>query len=147
MRKQIRHNVFETNSSSVHSLVYANGNLEPSELNMDGLGVIHISLGDFGKSYHVYKRQSEKLSYLLTCVYYLADCDAGNIYSHFEFDKIQRAICSYTGARAIEIDNSEGYIDHQSVPYDEISIIDTNHQNEIINYVFNKDVWLETDCD
>lgn len=147
MRKQIRNNVFETNSSSVHSLVYAERSLEPSELVINDDREIYIALGNFDQTYHIYKDQYNKLSYLLTCVYYLADCEVENIYNHFYFEIIQKAICSYTGAKALKIQGLEGYIDHQSVPDWDIEIIDAYDEDEIRNFVFNKNIWLKTDCD
>lgn len=145
--KQIRRNVFETNSSSVHSLVYSQNGLEPSGLKIDKSGDIFVALGKFDNSYCVYKDQYSKLSYLLTCIYYLAGCDVDKIYNRSEFEEVQKTVCNYTGAKSIKIENSEGYIDHQSVPEWGITIINAYSEDEVINFIFNRNIWLKTDCD
>lgn len=72
MAKKIRSGVFETNSSSVHSLVFSKEGLEPSVLPVDRDGKIITDFGEFGKEYCIYDAQAEKLSYLITCLYYLS---------------------------------------------------------------------------
>lgn len=146
MKRQIRRNVFETNSSSVHSLVYSKDGLEPSELEISQNGEILIPLGDFDGC-STYKDQYNKLSYLLTCLYYLSDCDAEKIYDDYSFELINKAVCSYTGAKTIKVMGSEGYIDHKSVPTCDIEIINTYNEDEVINYIFNRNIWLKTDYD
>lgn len=146
MKKQIRRNVFETNSSSVHSLAYSKDGLEPSELEIDKNGELPISLGIFDEC-RIYKDQYTKLSYLLTCLYYLSDCDKEKIYDDNSFMSIDDAVCSYTGAKRIRIMGDEGYIDHQSVPTFDIEIINAWDEEEVINYIFNKNIWLKTDFD
>lgn len=47
MKRQIRRNVFETNSSSVHSLVISNEGREPSEFKLNKDGEIEIDFGQF----------------------------------------------------------------------------------------------------
>ena len=78
MNRKIRNHVFETNSSSVHSLVISNDGREPS---IKILGKV------------------------------------------------------------------EPYIDHQSIPSYDIEIINTYDKDAVINFVFNKNVSLKTDCD
>lgn len=146
MKKQIRRNVFETNSSSVHSLVFSKDGLEPNEFNINCNGEIVVGLEDF-EGCHIYKDQYSKLSYLLTCLYYLSDCDVERIYDNYSFELIVKAVCSYTGAKTIKIIGSEGYIDHQSVPCCDIEIINVYNEDEVINYIFNRNIWLKTDYD
>ena len=49
MKRKIRKGVFETNSSSVHSLVISNEGREPSEFKLNKDGEIEIDFGQFGK--------------------------------------------------------------------------------------------------
>ena len=57
--KQIRKNVFETNSSSVHTLQISKDGLEPSELKLNKDGNIEVEFGEFEKDYRIYSTQYE----------------------------------------------------------------------------------------
>lgn len=145
MKRKIRKGVFETNSSSVHSLVVSNEGREPSEFKLNNDGKIEIDFGQFGKDKRIYTSQYDKLSYLITCLYYLSGYD---IYDKWEFREIQDAICKYTGATGIKIlGEQEPEIDHQSQPYGNIEIVNVYDEDAVINFVFNKYVSLKTDCD
>lgn len=147
-RRKIRKGVFETNSSSVHSLVIANDGREPSEFKLNKNGEIEVDFGEFGKDYCLYTSQYDKLSYLITCLYYLSGYDIEDIYARSEFTEISDAVCKYTGATGIKIlGEVEPSIDHQSIPYDGIEIIDVYDEDQIINFIFNKYVSIKTDCD
>ena len=147
--KKIRKEVFETNSSSVHSLVISSDGLEKSNFKLNKKGKIEIDFGHFGKEFKIYNSQYDKLSYLITCLYYTSNgFNYDSIYDNYEFRKIEDAICKYTGAVGIEISNKTNpEIDHQSQPYQNIEIINTYDENEIINFVFNRYISLKTDCD
>ncbi len=148
MNRKIRKGVFETNSSSVHSLVISNEGREPSEFKLNKDGEIEIDFGQFGKDKRIYTSQYDKLSYLITCLYYLSGWEISDIYDRREFREIQEAICKYTGATGIKIiGEQEPEIDHQSQPYDGIEIINVYDDDKVINFVFNKYVLLKTDCD
>lgn len=148
MKRKIRKGVFETNSSSVHSLVISNEGREPSEFKFNNDGEIEIDFGQFGKDERVYTSQYDKLSYLITCLYYLSGWEINDIYDRWEFREIKDAICKYTGATGIKIlGKQEPEIDHQSQPYSRIEIIDIYDEDAVINFVFNKYVSLKTDCD
>lgn len=148
MKRKIRQGVFETNSSSVHSLVISNDGRESSEFKLNKDGEIEIDFGQFGKDERIYTSQYDKLSYLITCLYYLSGWEVEDIYDKWEFKEIQDAICKYTGAKGIKIlGEQEPEIDHQSQPYDGIEIINVYDEDAVINFVFNKYVSLKTDCD
>lgn len=148
MKRQIRRNVFETNSSSVHSISISNDGREPSELKLNKDGYIEVDFGYFGKDERLYTSQYDKLSYLITCLYYLSGWDVEGIYEKYEFGYVEEAICEYSGAKGIRIvGKNEPYIDHRSVPYLDIEIINSYDKDEVINFVFNKYVSLKTDCD
>lgn len=158
MKFTIRNKVWETNSSSVHSIVISDKGLRKSKLKPCKDGYIHIALQYFGKELCVYWEQKDKLSYLLTCAAYMAGCIYGsNDYEHFYgsyyFKNIEEAILNYIndpavlGIKIYDLEKAE--IDHQSAPeYGEFPI-DVNIWNEksIQNFVFNSYVALKTDCD
>jgi hypothetical protein len=146
--KQIRHGVFETNSSSVHAIQFSNDGREPSEFRLNKDEEIEIDFGKFGREYNVYTSQYDKLSYLITCLYYLSGDDVDSIYDNWEFEMIDDAICKYTGASGIKIiGDIEPEIDHQSIPDYNIEIINTADENAIIDFVFNKNIALKTMSD
>lgn len=148
MRK-IRKEVFETNSSSVHSLVISNDGLEKSNLKLNKEGKIEITFGSFGKDFNIYSSQYDKLSYLITLLYYISNgFNYESIYDNYEFKLVEEAICEYTGAKGIKIlTKYKPEIDHQSQPYYGIEIVNVYNKDEIINFVFNKYISLKTDCD
>lgn len=148
MKQKIRSKVFETNSSSVHSIAISKEGREPSELKLDKEGMIKVALGSFGKDKEYYTSQYSKLSYLISCLYYISGCNISGIYHNYEFRRIEDAVCCYTGAKGIKIlDDIVPDIDHQSIPDYTIEIIDTRDEDAIINFIFNKYVALKTDCD
>lgn len=152
MRRQSRNGTFETNSSSVHSLVIDNSGREPSKLTLNEDNKVIAYLGSFGKDYMLYSTQEEKLSYLLTlCKYSSSGWNLASIYEDYNFKYIEDAIVSYIpNCMGIEIygDIDDGEIDHQSIPqYGEIDIVNVYDEDSVINFVFNKYVKLKTDCD
>lgn len=147
MKKIIRTNTFETNSSSVHSLSISSEGRESSEFELNEDGMIEISFGEFGKDERLYSSQYDKLSYLITCLYYL-NGTIDDIYDSWNFRHIKDAVCKYAGAKGIKIlEHPDPYIDHQSVPEGWIEIIDIYDEDAVINFVFNKYVSLKTDSD
>ena len=149
MKKQIRRGCFETNSSSQHSLSISKEGLEPSKFKLNRNGKIEVDFGEFGKRYEIFDTQYEKLSYLMTCLWYLSGgFNVEDIYNNYEFRRIERVVCDYAGATGIEIlGEMEPKIDHQSVPEYEIEIINSWDEDAVINIVNNNYVRLKTDCD
>ena len=148
MKKIIRANTFETNSSSVHSLSICSSGREPSEFKLNEDGMIEITFGEFGKNDYLYGSQYDKLSYLITCLHYLSGFYIENIYDNYEFKAIEEAVCEYSGAKGIKIlDYIDPAIDHQSIPEGWIEIINAYDKDEVIDFVFNKYVSLKTTCD
>lgn len=150
MRLQIRTKVFETNSSSVHSLTFDPSGLELNKMSMDKDGYILASFGEFGKNTETYSSQADKLSYLLTCLYYsCAHFDAEEVVNTYGFSLIERALQKYTGCNGIRIiGDIEPYIDHQSIPENgDVDLINIWSEGAIIDFIFNKYVMLHTTCD
>lgn len=148
MRKQIRNEVFESNSSSVHTLTISKAGREPSKFIPDKDGYIHVDYGQFGKNYEIYDSQYDKLSYLVTLCYYCANV-YGETRDTYQFKCIEDAIIEYTECNGIIIDEVEiPEIDHQSQPWDgDITFINVYDEDSIIDFVFNKYVALKTSCD
>ena len=144
--KQIRKDVFETNSSSVHTLQISNDGLEPSELKLNKDGNIEVEFGEFEKDYRIYNNQYEKLQYLISFIAYNYGYyyDLDDLYENYDFREVRDAICEYTGANDIVVvGETLPHIDHQS-QYDCVIRL---YKDEIINFVFNKFITLKTDCD
>lgn len=148
MKKQIRNEVFESNSSSVHTLTISKSGREPSKFIPDKEGYIHVDYGQFGKEHEIYSSQYDKLSYLITLCYYCAG-RYGNAADSYQFERIEEAVKNYTGCNGIIIDDiEEPYIDHQSAPWEEgIDIIDVYDEDSVIDFIFNSYISLKTYCD
>lgn len=140
--KQIRKNIFETNSSSTHSVSIANPKLNYDQLidyvNPDD-NMIHIQFGEFGWGYDEYEDAYNKLAYLLTMILETRKatfCRGGittidEYYMLDEFILVESIVTENTpGCKGICIDNdgfkfneyddpdidikneSHGYLDH-----------------------------------
>lgn len=169
MKSKIREGIFETNSSSVHSLVFLNQELSKpnlKELRIDKDGVIKIPLGYFGKDYQIYSSQKEKLSYIMTTFY----CCFGEDITRFEdkddwlssyWEDTKKAIINYINTscpdkHCINIvpvlpkncyDWEVGF-DHQTYPtYLEDCVVNLYEPEEVVNFIFNKNMALQTNCD
>lgn len=148
MKRKIRQGVFETNSSSIHTMVIAKEGREASKFPLNQHGEIEVDFGQFGKEKHIYTSQYDKLSYLITCLYYLSGWKLENIYDNWEFQDMQDVICEYAGATGIRIlGKQKPEIEYQSIPEKKIKIIDTLEDDTLIDFVFNKYVSLKTDRD
>lgn len=160
MRK-IRRDVFETNSSSTHSITFSSrkSEAEPNHLPIDPDGYIHMSLGEFGWEIASYSDQYNKLAYLLTmCAelngidfWCINDADFENSLEEFydcdEFQLISSVIGEYAKCEGIKLDKSEGYIDHQSYEdYSSIPDFLTQNDTDIIDFVYGN-VIVNTDND
>ena len=139
--KQIRKGVFETNSSSVHSLQISKDGLEPSNLEINKDGNIEVEFGAFDKDERIYNTQYEKLQYLLSFIaynrgFYCSTSDLDDLYECYDFNDVCETICDYTGAKGIVIvGGKDAYIDHQSM---DDCVIDYWYQDNVINFIFNK---------
>lgn len=156
---QIRKGVFETNSSSMHSITFSGKELEENKMAIDYDGYIHATFGEFGWEVESYYDQGTKLSYLLTMAMHLNDfyvwcCrsteDAEREIEEFmqteDFKRISDAVGEYAHCNGIIIDYGEGYIDHQSREYGCLDEFLYDCGTDIINFVFG-DAVVHTDND
>lgn len=164
--KTIRNNVFETNSSSSHSLcIGANNELSPSYLSIDYVdNCIHVEFGKFGWGYETTTDQYDKLSYLVTM---LVETEGKLCKSMFDlrntegFKSIEKIIKEYCNCDGIIIDSEigpaswnekytehDGYIDHQSCEdYRSVQDFLNDYGITVEQFVFNSDINLIIDND
>lgn len=149
MKRVIRSNVFETNSSAVHSLAIDSSGLRPSELPVDKDGYIVTDFGDFG-DYDVgitAYDQATKLSYLATECYYINRMDM-DLEESYQWRDICDAVCEYTGARGVRVlGNVEPSLNHQVFPDYEPKFCKYWDEDSVINFVFNSYVGVKMSHD
>ena len=144
--KQVRLGVFETNSSSTHTIVISEGNYYiPKQIEFN------FYTGEYGWEGELYNSFEDKVSYALTyAVNYGTRKDLSLL------DKVLEetgAIITYNGYTYDELltklneetyHSDFGYIDHQSV--DDASEIFVSEEN-LVNFLFSRYSYFETDND
>lgn len=148
MKKQIRYRVFETNSSSCHSIcIRKNEN-----------AVLHITFGEFGWGYEEYNDKTTKLQYILTMAAEVNDWETPeDFFNTDDFIEINELIKTkthfYNGIEFVEDsfdshNNINGYIDHQSREgYHSIHDFLDWYGVSLEDFIFNPDVVLIIDND
>ena len=134
---QIRRNVFETNSSSSHSITISDDNLVANKIPIvedwdicNGESTMLVELNEFCEKCN-HESQMEKLAYLIMQIAYILDLECANglygskeeieearekLYESEEFKELEDTICEHAGCKHIRLyENTEGYIDHESV--------------------------------
>lgn len=142
--KKIRKKVFESNSSSCHSLQISTKGLQPSQFKLDEKDYIHCDYGQFGDC-RIYSTQYDKLSYLLTHAFYntsFLDYRSEEIYEKIDFKLIEDAVKSYIpNCKGIKIDmECEPELNHQL--YEE-EIVNIWNEKEVTNFIFNDFIELK----
>lgn len=153
MKKFIRKGVFETNSSSTHSLVISEGTPETPqkipvvEVFSDSTGKAHhncvvLTGGEFGWGYECYHDAETKANYLAVYV------------KNFEPSRkemFEEVLKKHTGAEEIVYDFGEefedrnySYIDHQSSDVGAKAFESTQY---LENFIFNPESYLILDND
>ena len=147
MKRQIRQGVFETNSSSTHSLCINAGNRY-----IPNMRRLKIETGEFGWEEETYYGMDDKLSYALT--YALG----GNSNKYIEMlnevltDNMPDTDITYDGMsyeELLEMDVSRddvdfGYIDHESISEASGMFLS---KNSLEDFIFGRDSYFETDND
>jgi len=141
MRK-IRQGVFETNSSSTHSIsVHNYGDYDSIAPDEDG--IVYVRGEDFGWDQETFTDPESKLSYLMIYVRdWVNDVLLQNMYDQILTD----VVCAHTHATGIHMDADSGYIDHQSVENGQLHYLFRDPQL-IKDFVFNRASYVETDND
>lgn len=171
MTKQIRKRVFETNSSSSHSLTLSPGELVAQPFSDDVLrsGVLSVEVGKYGWEWRRLYAPASKISYLLTQI------TSGNLpketalrgesltdvlrekYSNFM--SLCSVVMAHTGVDIVverpylasdedtdsdSDSDSYGYIDHDSVG---VGMELFNDEEKLKQFLFSKDSYIETGND
>lgn len=133
MKRIVRTSVFETNSSSSHSISLAKDSMEfvMDIIYPDQDGVITVYGQEFGWSWEKFNDAMTKLAYVLQD-------------QQSKHDDIIEVVKEHTGALEVVFIENDGYIDHESCG--------TAHEvccskDSIKNFVFNKNSWLFTGND
>ena len=155
MKTQIRKSVFETNSSSSHSLTLSQGDLVALPFDKGTLrsGIAEVRVADYGWEWARYYNLANKLSYLLTQI------TGGNGLDHAEEDaaqktrdmiaaeprleQLRRIVKDYTGCE-LRFMPSTGYIDHDS---EGLGMGLFQDEAELRGLLFGADSYIETSND
>lgn len=115
--RQIRHGVFETNSSSSHSISIGTQPRTQTLRVVDG--VVTIEDGEYGWGVDYYYDAYTKASYCLTHITNHLDVDKPDEVAQAlkspQAEMLRRVIMDHTGAKEVKFQLMGGYIDHQSV--------------------------------
>lgn len=169
--KQIRRSVFETNSSSMHSVaIKCKGHMyDESCLLVDVDDYVHVRFGEFGWEIESYIDAYSKLQYIVTMLVETEGRNITSVEDLFEtdgFKLINNAIADYCHCNGIWIDEEmkmkfyewdgrkhwyldhEGYIDHQShEDYRSVQDFLDDYGVNITDFIFNSAVIVHTDND
>ena len=151
MRK-IRRGVFETNSSSSHSITIGDSTPEPNYMIINEDGYIYIQLEECC-SYADYCSQRSRLPIALQQLIYEEGLDlwytddwemeAEQLYANEHFQQFSKEIADYVGepCKGVRLEEwTSGYIDHESVYYCLDEFLHQNGFNNLIEFVFGRDV-------
>lgn len=146
MKRQLRRNVFETNSSSMHSLSIAKRGVT-EYLHVDECtNKVVTEFGEFGWGYDEYNDPETKLLYLVTMIGESRNCySIKEVYETNDFKKINDVISARCECDGIEIKNNAGYIDHQSI--DTIDNLMKEYNCTIEEFIFDNGITLVIDND
>ena len=139
--KQIRKGVFETNSSSSHSITISDkGGWEEIKSN-----VIEIESGEYGWEFDTFTGFYSKASYIYTYLINSGDKD--------EIEWLRKIVKEYTNADKVIFEHEEseeeprwgyGYIDHQSSDVPQEALVS---EETLKAFLFNKHSFFETGND
>lgn len=147
MKINMRKGVFETNSSSMHSLCI---NKEKVNLEFHTPEIMNVELGDYGWGYEILNTPEDKLSYIITSIQYHDNdvIDRESLRNNNYFIWLKEMIFEFTGSIINLVSNTNeddlGYVDHQSTDIlDSIWIDDEKEFKEVMkNIIFNKEATI-----
>lgn len=150
-KQQIRKQVFETNSSSSHSISIGDINddfVMDLTLIPDHNGNIILTGGEFGREWSKYNDATTKVNYLMVSV------GSNSIEGNKEKQELLKTVikeqtgCNKVIFRPHQESYSDsvtfGYVDHQSAKLHNVVF---NSQEDLRNFIFNKNSWLFTGND
>lgn len=140
--KKIRNGMFETNSSSTHTIIVTDRKCEP------GL-FVDFAIGEFGWTFEVLRTTNEKASYLYTMACEMLDRD---VYQDFYEVLVKYGVnCSCSKHAVFDkkwggLDN--GWVDHaNSGDAKEFVERMMNHEHALIKYLFSEESFVVTGND
>ena len=135
--KNIRQGVFETNSSSSHSISITSPNEGElyQTLTVPDDGTLIIEGGRFGWEEEDHNDAHTKASYCATF------CTKVNPSST---DMFKEVLMEHTGAKEVLIEAENCYIDHQST---HVASTAFESKDNLKDFIFGKDSWLHLDND
>ncbi|MGL4210001.1 MAG: hypothetical protein ACRCRT_00500 [Cetobacterium somerae] len=119
MKTQIRRSVFESNSSSSHSLTWQGKPLDfnTQQVETDEDNNVVITLDEYGWEYGIHKGVNSKLSYLASMLYYVNDTVTSDL-TEVEVGGLLEFRPLYDWAKEKGFNGlaikGDGYVDHQS---------------------------------
>ena len=142
--KKVRNGMFETNSSSTHTIIVTDRKTEP------GLRV-DFAIGEFGREYRVLRSINEKASYLYTLA---CECNCKDVYQQLYTMLSKYGVeCSCSVPAEFEKWSSEdgqylsnGYVDHC---YEGIGFVNNmlTHEHSLIKFLFSDESFVVTGND
>lgn len=137
--KVIRNGVFETNSSSTHSIILTEGKTRP------GLSV-NFAIGEFGWEWRKLASTDEKASYL-----YTLSCELLHRDTYQDFYNVLTKYgveCSCSEPAKFDTYLENGYVDHatdgETKEFVEIMM---NHEKSLIKFLFSDESFIVTGND
>jgi hypothetical protein len=149
MKRLIRHSVFETNSSSSHSITISETPNMLQTITPDESGRIVLGTGEYGWGYEHYNDAETKADYAALFArngqtwgedYRILTTDHNELMGVLEI-----VLKEQTGATEIVFED-DGYIDHQSLDNDELMDLFKN-PSALRNWIFNPACELIIDND
>ena len=159
MKKQIRKGVFETNSSSTHTMVIATNLPEGEPVLPEEL---RFRYGEFGWEHGELKTPKEKASYLYTALVYELYNEASlwnqyilfiantlkenNVNAIFEGEITSEIRTNDSGTYIVYVTDPESYVDHGSEALEFVDAVCTDKEL-LINYLFSDKSFIITGND
>ena len=151
MKYRLRKGVFETNSSSMHSLVIkGEKKIDREQLKINENEFIVVETDDYTWGNFILETAQEKLNYVVSCKIneddlYLFGNDSENNSKHhkrlaragIEFIKLEEMLCEITGAKGIEVNLAKGCSTEQSL--NEL----VNEELNILDIIFDDSIQIE----
>lgn len=153
MKTQTRRRAFETNSSSTHSLVIAEGDYlleQPFSDSIMDQGVVTVEGGEFGWCEETFTSVYDKLSYLYTDA--MLNADDGSEPDPKQNKKLRMivdAVKDHTGC-LVGFGKAGGYWDYGYIDHQSVGLCDDVWSlgvNGVKQFLFNPDSYFETDND
>lgn len=141
MKTQIRNNVFETNSSSVHTISISNSS--PQSID----NYIFFDRGEYGWEWETYNSSQDKANYLYEC---MIDLFYHNNLLKEKCNRIREELALYkVGCDFAEVNENnlfEGYVDHGGQNEELVNYL-LDNPDKLIDYLFNDTSYIATGND